>query len=61
MTQKQYDFCVHYIKNGFNSYQAALSAGYNKKHALAQSYQFCEKTAVKPFLRRSSLAAKRFL
>ena len=33
LTQKQFDFCSSYIKNGFNAYQAALSAGYTHNYA----------------------------
>lgn len=33
LTQKQYDFVINYIKNGFNAYQAALDAGYSKTFA----------------------------
>lgn len=33
LTQKQYDFTVNYIKNGFNAYQAALEAGYSDNYA----------------------------
>ncbi len=30
LTQKQYDFTLNYIKNGFNAYQAAIDAGYSE-------------------------------
>lgn len=31
LTAKQQAFCEHYVANGFNATQAALSAGYSKK------------------------------
>ena len=33
LTQKQYNFCSSYIKNGFNAYQAAIEAGYSHHYA----------------------------
>lgn len=33
LTQKQYDFTLNYIKNGFNAYQAAIDAGYSHNYA----------------------------
>lgn len=33
LTQKQYDFAVNYVKNGFNAHQAAIDAGYTKSTA----------------------------
>lgn len=37
LTQKQSNFVIEYIKNGFNAYQAALSVGYAKNSAIVQS------------------------
>ena len=33
MTAKQQAFCEHYVVNGFNALQAAISAGYSEKTA----------------------------
>ncbi len=33
LTQRQYDFTLNYIKNGFNAYQAAVDAGYSHSFA----------------------------
>ena len=44
LTGKQKAFCEHYITNGFNATQAALSAGYKEKNA---GQQGCE-NLVKP-------------
>ena len=38
LTQKQYDFTLNYIKNGFNAYQAALDAGYSASYAKFKSH-----------------------
>jgi phage terminase small subunit len=37
LSQRQYDFTVNYIKNGFNAHQAALDAGYSKGFATCQT------------------------
>lgn len=37
LNQKQYDFTLSYIANGFNAYQAALDAGYKPNYALTRS------------------------
>ena len=29
LTPRQYTFCSEYVRNGFNAYQAAISAGYS--------------------------------
>jgi len=33
LTNKQQAFCEHYVSNGFNATQAAISAGYSEKTA----------------------------
>lgn len=33
LTAKQHSFCEHYISNGFNALQAAISAGYSERTA----------------------------
>jgi phage terminase small subunit len=33
LTPMQYVFCSEYIKNGFNAYKAALTAGYSESYA----------------------------
>lgn len=39
LTEKQELFCHHYIMNGYNGTQAAISAGYSEKIAAGQAYQ----------------------
>lgn len=37
LTQRQHDFVINYIKNGFNVYQAAIDAGYSPSFAKSRS------------------------
>jgi len=39
MTAKQQAFCEHYVSNGFNALQAAISAGYSEKAAKEIGYE----------------------
>ena len=39
LSQRQYDFTVNYIKNGFNAHEAALAAGYSRQFATCQTQQ----------------------
>lgn len=45
-------FCKHYLINGFNASQAALSAGYSKKTYHQISVQLMAKPAIKAYLRK---------
>ena len=47
LTQKQYDFVLNYIKNGFNGYQAAIDAGYTHSSAKVQASQMLSNPQVK--------------
>lgn len=47
LTQKQYDFVLNYVKNGFNAYQASLAAGYSKHFAQVKSALLVEKPIIK--------------
>jgi phage terminase small subunit len=47
LTPKQYTFCTAYIKNGFNAYQAALTAGYSKSYATCKSGFLVEHPLIK--------------
>lgn len=47
LSQMQYNFCSAYIRNGFNGYQAAITAGYTKKSALVHAHKLLEKPLIK--------------
>lgn len=53
LTQKQYEFCNEYIKNGFNAYQAALKAGYSESYANVKAPLLLEHPLIKPRLARA--------
>lgn len=53
LTKKQYDFCIHYIKNGFNAYEAALSAGYSQTYASSRAHELVNKPTVHKQLSKS--------
>lgn len=47
LTGKEMMFCVEYVSNGYNIFQAAVSAGYSKAYAKSKSYKLMEKVGVK--------------
>lgn len=47
LTQKQYNFTLNYIKNGFNAYQASLDAGYSQTFATVKSGQLITHPEIK--------------
>ncbi len=49
---KEMVFCVEYVSNGFNIYQAALKAGYSKNYAKSKSYLLMEKVGIKRLIRK---------
>lgn len=52
LTTKQLLFCQHYLANGNNATQAALSAGYKKKTAYQSGYENLRKPEIIGFLRK---------
>ena len=50
MTTKQRLFSDHYLSNGFNATQAALSAGYSKKTAYSIGEQNLKKVEIKSYI-----------
>lgn len=50
LTLKQKLFCQHYIKNGYNATQAAISAGYSKNAAKVLGYETLTKPYVKKYI-----------
>lgn len=42
----QYSFCSEYIKNGFNAYQAAVTAGYSERYALTQTKKLIQNPSI---------------
>ena len=53
LTHKQYSFVTNYVKNGFNAYQAALSAGYSKQFANSQSAVLLKREGIKERIERA--------
>ena len=53
LTQKQYDFTINYIKNGFNAYQAALSAGYSPTYSNIHAHKMLEHPIVKKHIQKA--------
>lgn len=47
LTEKQYTFVNNYISNGFNIYQAAISAGYDERYANADACKLLNHPAIK--------------
>lgn len=46
LSPKEYEFAQNYIKNGFNAYQAALTAGYKPEYAKKYSYKIIQRPAI---------------
>lgn len=53
LTQKQYNFCSSYIKNGFNAYQAAIEAGYSHNYANVKSALLLKHPVIKERITRA--------
>lgn len=53
LPQKQYDFVVNYIKNGFNGKEAAIKAGYSRYSAYSQSVSLLAKPEIKDKLEKA--------
>lgn len=51
LTDKQKLFCDHWLSNGYNGYQAAISAGYSKDSAKTIASENLTKHDVKKYLR----------
>ena len=49
---KEMTFCIEYVSNGFNIYQAALKAGYSKNYAKSKSYLLMEKVGIKRLINK---------
>lgn len=47
LTQKQRSFVNHYLKNGFNATQAAISAGYSKNTSYSQGQRLLKNVEIK--------------
>ena len=43
-------FCVNYVNNGMNIYQAAVSAGYSESYAKSSSYKLRENVGIKKYI-----------
>jgi phage terminase small subunit len=59
LTQKQYDFVLNYIKNGFNGYQAAIDAGYTHSSAKVQASQLLANDTIKQRIDKAYQEAER--
>jgi len=49
---KEMLFCVEYVSNGFNIYQAAVKAGYSKNYAKSKSYLLMEKVGIRRLIKK---------
>ena len=52
VSAKEMVFCVEYVSNGFNIYQAAIKAGYSKNYAKSKSYLLMEKVGIKRLIKK---------
>ena len=52
LTSKQYDFAMNYIKNGFNAYQAALSAGYTEAYSRTGSPNLVQNQSIQRLIKK---------
>ncbi|MBR5239923.1 MAG: terminase small subunit [Clostridia bacterium] len=43
-------FCVNYVNNGMNIYQAAVSAGYSESYAKSSSYKLRENVGIQKYI-----------
>lgn len=47
LTQKQYNFVLKYIENGFNAYQAAIAAGYSHNYSRIKAHLLLNHPSIK--------------
>ena len=59
LPQKQYDFVVNYIKNGFNGKDAAIKAGYSRYSAYSQSVSLLSNPEIKDKLEKAYQQAEK--
>ena len=50
LTAKQQAFCEHYVANGFNATQAAISAGYSEKTAYIIGHENLSKPKIEEYI-----------
>lgn len=50
LSEKEKLFCLNYVHNGMNIYQAAVSAGYAPSYAKSASYKLLEKVGIKKYI-----------
>ena len=58
LTEMQYNFVTNYIKNGFNAYQAAISAGYSHDYANSTIPRMLEQPNIKPRIEKAMAKAE---
>jgi phage terminase small subunit len=58
LTQKQYNFCSSYIKNGFNAYQAAINAGYSHNYANVKAPMLLQHPIIKQRIEKAYTKAE---
>ena len=58
LTQRQEQFCTHYVTNGFNARQAALDAGYSYNYACVKAHQLVNHPLVKERIDSASQKAE---
>ncbi len=50
LSEKEKLFCLNYVHNGMNIYQAAVSAGYAPSYAKSASYKLLENVGIKKYI-----------
>ena len=59
LTQKQYNFAVNYVKNGFDAHKAAIDAGYSYHTAKTQGISILSNTGVKQIVDKAYQKAEK--
>lgn len=52
LTDREKLFCLNYVHNGMNIYQAAVSAGYSESYAKSSSYKLRENVGIQKYISR---------
>lgn len=53
LTDQQSQFVLNYVRNGFNTYQAAIDAGYSEETAKAEAYRTLTKPHVREYIAKA--------
>lgn len=50
LNEQERKFCVEYVKNNNNAFQAALAAGYSEENAFKNSFRFLKRPHIKEYV-----------